>query len=1419
MRKTLAVLLLLIVACSQQLFSQVFLQPKIPANAPTTTQVRAPNGLSTYTTLRAYAIYPTNELTELVSGSVIKQLGFVVVTGTNAPAGGQIKFYIQNTADQTLQKGTNWPNIITGMTQVYDGALTLPVTNGPAEIIVTLDVPFTYTGGALYVAWDYLGSTFSSTAVTFAAEGSVLAPGCASANNATTTPPTTLGTTAFRPQLILGLDNPYAHDLAVSQLNATKVFSPGLGVANKVTATIRNRGSQAQNNFTVSWTAAGLPYSSVVPGLAPGDSTTVEITLPASIAAGTIQIEAAVGADERNSNNSKQITQEISCDFLRYAGLVTPNDGVGFNTGEGIIAAMYQSPTTAIRINSIRVRLSDRASNIGKNIKGVVLDENGVILAASANFPITSTNNNTEVEVLLTTPVTIPANTSFFAGMVQSANSEGAFPFGSDFSKVTPPNRYFTFSSAGGTGVAVTANLGEIMIGFTGQPAAGLTPSPTGVLKQGQQATIIATAGYSNYEFRVNNIIQQSSASNIFVYTPANTDVVSVNVSQGGCTYPSQNTITMQVTDIVPSAGIVYVKKGATGNGSSWANAAGELADALLAARVNTAITQIWVTGGTYLPLYSAHDGDLGQPSGRRNSFVVTGNLKLYGGFAGTETTLSQRNLTITANNTILSGDLDGNDDPDGSIAGNNAYNVVIAAGNHSPVFDGLIIRGGKAESGAGTRTVDGIPVDANSGGGMNFKLSTPALNNMIIQGNTAVAGGGISNTEGFITISNSVIAGNSASGGGGIYNLQGHSKLINSTVSGNAAANGGAVFNSMSSLEISNSIVYGNSSAIGGALATATYSILQDGITGTGNSTDDPLFVDMPSYTTAPFIGGNYALQSNSPAVNTGDNAKLQTLPADFQLTDVAGNTRIVNLAGGGIIDRGAYELQRQLQTITVTDLNKIYGDADFEPGATTTSGLTISYASSDNAIAEAFQDATDGNKWKIKVKRAGDVVITASQAGTLEYFPANDETFDLHIAPKTVTVQLTSAAISKVYDGTTDGTLALSNLSIAAGDIVSGDNVGLSISATSFTYDNKNAGVNKQVTFPLSAISLNGTSAANYSIGNIADLTAAIGVITPATLTVTANAQTKVYGGSDPALTYTYSGFASGDPETFTGALSRTPGEDAGNYAILENTLSAGNNYAIQFTSANLTITKATQTITWIQDLVTGCNGVDPITLTATASSGLPVTYLSASSSIATVTGQTLTPVAEGATTITAIQAGDVNHEPAIAVARTFSYQLSSALRQHFPDALFFDNSSGNYVQWQWYRNGNLISGFNTPYYNESAALNGTYHAMVTDKNGNLVQTCPVTLTGSGTTGSNVKVSPNPAKAGSTVNIVCSYAEPALQGATLQISNISGTVVQRITTVRPLNQVVMPATGGLYVITLTLSNGQKSTVNVLVN
>ena len=70
----------------------------------------------------------------------------------------------------------------------------------------------------------------------------------------------------------------------------------------------------------------------------------------------------------------------------------------------------------------------------------------------------------------------------------------------------------------------------------------------------------------------------------------------------------------------------------------------------------------------------------------------------------------------------------------------------------------------------------------------------------------------------------------------------------------------------------------------------------------------------------------------------------------------------------------------------------------------------------------------------------------------------------------------------------------------------------------------------------------------------------------VSPATLTITADPETKVYGTADPALAYTATGFKYSDTAAtaLTGALARAQagtlaGEQAGGYAITQGTLAA--------------------------------------------------------------------------------------------------------------------------------------------------------------------------------------------------------------------------------------------------------------------
>ena len=127
------------------------------------------------------------------------------------------------------------------------------------------------------------------------------------------------------------------------------------------------------------------------------------------------------------------------------------------------------------------------------------------------------------------------------------------------------------------------------------------------------------------------------------------------------------------------AAGIHYVKADATGanNGLSWTNAYTDLQAGLAAAEWGD---EIWVAQGAYKPT----SGTLPTVS-----FELEAGVGLYGGFAGAETELGQRNWKTNA--TILSGDI-------GTVgsATDNSYHVVTGA--HLAILDGFTITGGERQ-------------------------------------------------------------------------------------------------------------------------------------------------------------------------------------------------------------------------------------------------------------------------------------------------------------------------------------------------------------------------------------------------------------------------------------------------------------------------------------------------------------------------------------------------------------------------------------------------------------------------------------------------------------------------------------------------------------------------------------------------
>ena len=166
---------------------------------------------------------------------------------------------------------------------------------------------------------------------------------------------------------------------------------------------------------------------------------------------------------------------------------------------------------------------------------------------------------------------------------------------------------------------------------------------------------------------------------------------------------------------------------------------------------------------------------------------------------------------------------------------------------------------------------------------------------------------------------------------------------------------------------------------------------------------------------------------------------------------------------------------------------------------------------------------------------------------------------------------------------------------------------------------------------------------------------------------VSVGANVSFTVAASGSPAPNYTWQkdgttlsngGRVSGATTatlTLTGVLTA----DAGSYrAVVSN----GVGSPVNSNPAALTVAASSQTITF-GALSAKTFGDAAFGLTATASSGLPVSYSSSNTAVATVSGSTVTIVGGGSTTITATQAGDANYAAATPVAQTLTVNKASA------------------------------------------------------------------------------------------------------------------------------------------------------------
>ncbi len=331
----------------------------------------------------------------------------------------------------------------------------------------------------------------------------------------------------------------------------------------------------------------------------------------------------------------------------------------------------------------------------------------------------------------------------------------------------------------------------------------------------------------------------------------------------------------------------VDISANGTNDGSSWTNAYTDLQPAIAAAVAQGTAVEIWVARGEYRPTATTD---------RTISFEMHSNIAMYGGFAGGETSLTERDWKV--NRTVLSGDIGVR-----FTHTDNSEHVLVATDtDNSSILDGFIVKHGFSSTQGGGLLISRIN-DANSsplikncnfyenfaticGGGIGLNESSSNSNsrtkiyNCIFNSNRSNIKGGAIGSTSVVTnqhidfeIINCVFSTNVSNSGGNIFSNTGSFIIKNSSFTKNQSLNsdnanlkGSAILIGSGSPEIKNNIIwenyYGSASSndyseqIAIVVPNSANPIIQNNLiqggygTPADNNIDaDPLFEKEPSF------------------------------------------------------------------------------------------------------------------------------------------------------------------------------------------------------------------------------------------------------------------------------------------------------------------------------------------------------------------------------------------------------------------------------------------------------------------------------------------------------------------------------------------------------------------------------------------
>ena len=383
--------------------------------------------------------------------------------------------------------------------------------------------------------------------------------------------------------------------------------------------------------------------------------------------------------------------------------------------------------------------------------------------------------------------------------------------------------------------------------------------------------------------------------------------------------------------------------------------------------------------------------------------------------------------------------------------------------------------------------------------------------------------------------------------------------------------------------------------------------------------------------YTMTGFVGSDTQANATTGAPTLTTTPATPVNAGSYTITAAAGNL----VANNGnytftFVSTGALVINKASLTVTSTNVSAVYGAAN--PAYTYTMAGFVGSDTQANATT-GLPSLTTTPATPVN---AGSYTVTAG-AGTLastNYTFTFVSTGALTITKAVLTVTSQNSTMS--YSGT------LPTYTYTVSGEVNGDSAATAYSGTPTLTTSPATPVNAG-NYPIT-VTAGTLSSSNYTFTLVSTGSLTINALT---LTVTSQNASVAYGGTNPAYTYTMTGFASGDTQANATigapALTTTPATpvNAGVYPITAaaGTLAANNgNYTFTYVSTGaLTISKVALTVTSTNVSATYGSANPAYTYTMTGFVGSD-TQANATTGLPSLTTTPATPVNAGTYTVTA-------------------------------------------------------------------------------------------------------------------------------------------------------------------------------------